>query len=425
MPSSESAQHRELKEIISKKLKEWTGATLQEYPSSGHRLDVFGVTSTGISIYVEIIWSSSRINFFRDMNMIQTSDANVKLVVVSPKVRNKAEFQREFEKVAISQRRLNFAMHGNLIDGEKILNEPDYLETELKRIVLVLINRVKIRGKAVGTQVEFEPLEPRIASEIEEELLSNLFPVKKHPVTIFVSPTNIGSAKEVYEQLGRKINGLPFLPKNKKLYTFDDLKDSSSPFLPIVSQNQVTEENVTDWIQDSTKRNDLMYLFNLGLRKYCESRGMFYDKKHHRLVCLLKDGRTNSFRWRPGTRYVTREIATCVKGEEGNILYCKHYAADLRFIFLDYDIYLKISPTMTFTYDGYEPIRSRKLASLMSRYLSKQYNSQYLSSVRFWGKFLSRLDVTISIPVGKESIEIESEPVGTPISVGIKNGREA
>lgn len=141
MTSSESAQHKQIKEMIGKKLKEWTGATLQEYPSSGHKLDVFAVTPTGISIYVEIIWSSSRVNFFRDMNMIQTSDANVKLVVVSPKVKSKAEFQREFEKVAISQRRLNFAMHGNLIDGEKVLNEPEYLETELKRIVLVLVNQ--------------------------------------------------------------------------------------------------------------------------------------------------------------------------------------------------------------------------------------------------------------------------------------------
>lgn len=420
MSSSESAQHRELKEIISKKLKEWTGATLQEYPSSGHELDVFGVTSTGISIYVEIIWSGSRTNFFRDMNMIQTSDANVKLVVVSPKVLNKAEFQREFEKVAISQRRLNFAMHGNLIDGEKILNEPDYLETELRRIVLVLINQVKIRGKAVGAKIEFRPPEPRTASVIKEELISNLFPVRKCPATIFVSPTNIRSAKEVYEKLGPRIRGLSFIPKNKKLYTFDDLKDSSSPFLPIVSQSQVTEENVTDWIQDGTKRNDLMRLFNFGLRKYCESRGMFYDKKHRRFVCLLEDGRTNYFRWRPGTRYVTREIATCVKGERGDILYCKHYAANLKFMFLDDDIYLKISPTMTFTYDGYKPIRSRKLASLMSRYLSKQYNIQYLYLVRFWGKFLSRLDVTISIPVGKESILIESEPVWTPTHIGIK-----
>ena len=94
-------------------------------------------------------------------------------------------------------------------------------------------------------------------------------------------------------------------------------------------------------------------------------------------------------------------------------------------MFIDDDIYLKISPTITFTYDGNKPIRSRKLASLMSRYLSKQFNSQYFDLVRFWGKFLSRLDKTISIPMGRESLEIEAEPIGTLIDVGIKNDRGA
>jgi len=423
MPSSESIQHRKIKERICEKLKKWTGATLQEYPSSGHKLDVFAVTPTGISIYVEIIWSSSRTNFFRDMTMIQASDANVKLVVVSPKILTNEEFQRQFEKIAISQRRLNFAMHGSFIDGERILNEPDYLEIELKRIVLGLLSQVKIRGKAVGAPVEFEPPEPTTASEVEEQLLSNLFPVKKYPTTIFVSPTNIGSAKEAYKELGLKIKELPFLPKNKKLYTFDDLKQPSSPFLPIIATKQITEEKVSDWIQDSTKRNDLIYLLNLALKKYCESRGLHYNKKHRRFVCPLEDGRTRFFAWKAGTKHVTRKIATCIKGEEGNILYCKHYAANLRFMFLDYDLFLKISPTMTFTYDGSRSIRSPKLASLMSRYLSKQYNIQYLNLVRFWGKFLSKLDVAISIPVGKESIEIMSEPVATPISVGIEKER--
>ena len=425
MTNSESKQHRKIKDIIYAKLKEWTGATLQEYPSSGHELDVYAVTPTSISIYVEIIWSSSRTNFFRDMTMIQASDANVKLVVVSPKILTNEEFQRQFEKVAISQRRLNFAMHGSFIDGERILNEPDYLETELKRIVLVLLGQVKIRGKAVGAHVEFEPPEPPTASEVEEELLSNLFPVKKYPTTIFVSPTNIRSTREAYKELGLKIKELPFLPKNKKLYTFDDLKQPSSPFLPIISRKQITEEKVSDWIQDSTKRNDLIYLFNLALKKYCESRGLHYDKKHRRFVCPLEDGRTKFFTWRPGTKYVPRKIATCIKGKEGNILYCKHYAANLRFMFLDDDIFLEISPTITFTYDGYRSIRSPKLASLMSRYLSKQYNIQYLYLVRFWGKFLSKLDVAISIPVGKESIEIESEPAATPVSVGIEKERSS
>lgn len=94
-------------------------------------------------------------------------------------------------------------------------------------------------------------------------------------------------------------------------------------------------------------------------------------------------------------------------------------------MFLDDDIFLKVSPTMTFTYDGYRSIRSAKLASLMSRYLSKQYNSQYLNLVRFWSKFLSKLDVLISIPAGKESIVVESEPMAAPVDVGIKRGRES
>lgn len=423
MTPSESAQHREIKEIISEKLKEWTGATLTEYSSSGHELDVFAVTPTGISIYIEIIWSSSRTNFFRDMNMIQTSDANVKLVVGSPKVLERDEFQRVFEKVAISQRRLNIAMHGNLIDGEKILTESDFINTEFKPIVLSLINKVKVRGKLIGAQTELEPPKPTSVDEIEESLLSNLFPVKNYPETIFVSPTAVKTDGEVFKKLGDKIQEIPFMIKNKTLYTFDNLKVSSSPFFPIILENDVNEEKVHDWIQDDIKRNDLIRLFNLSLKKYCESRELWYDKKHYRFVCLLKEGRTRTFKWRPETKYAIREIATCIKEQEGKILYCKHYAANLRFMFLDDNIYLKISPTMTFTYDGFRPIRSRKLASLMSRYLSKQYNSQYLDLVRFWSKFLSKLDVTISIPLGKEHIKVESEPIGSQILVGIKEER--
>ena len=425
MTSSESLQHRKIKEIICEKLKEWTGATLQEYQSSGHELDVFAVTPTGISIYVEIIWSSSRSNFFRDMTMIQSSDADVKLVVVSPRVLSNEKYQREFEKVAISQRRLNFAMYGDFIDGERMLNEPDYLETEIKGVVLGLLKHVQTRGKVMRSRVQFEPPKPSSADEIGEHLLSNLFPVKKYPSTIFVSPTSVRYVREVYEKLGREIEKHPFLLKSKKLYTFDDLRKSSSPFLPIISKDEIARENFSDWVYDGNRRNDLLYLFNTALRKYCQNRGLHYYKKRDRFVCLLRNGRTNFFRWRPETKFVTRRIAELVKGKEGDVLYCRHYAASLRFMLLDNDLFLKIEPTMTFTYNGYRSIRSTKLASLMSRYLSKQYNSEYLSIVRFWGKFLSKLDVTISIPAGEEAIEIDSRPIATPVSVGIAKEKGA
>jgi hypothetical protein len=43
----ETDQHRKLKELLAEKLRGWFGTSIQEYPSAGHELDVFGVTSEG------------------------------------------------------------------------------------------------------------------------------------------------------------------------------------------------------------------------------------------------------------------------------------------------------------------------------------------------------------------------------------------
>jgi hypothetical protein len=88
---SESEEHKKIKHLISTGLHKWTGASLKEYPSSGHELDVFAVTPDGISIYVEIIWSATSRNFYRDISMIQQSDAVVKLVVVGPGILSKED----------------------------------------------------------------------------------------------------------------------------------------------------------------------------------------------------------------------------------------------------------------------------------------------------------------------------------------------
>ncbi len=162
-------------------------------------------------------------------------------------------------------------------------------------------------------------------------------------------------------------------------------------------------------------------LFNQTLRKYCRTRGLRYVKRYRRFVCSLKDNDTRLFTWRPerSGRSITRAMAKLMKGSDGNVLFGKHYAARLRFMIFDNRMFLRIAPTMTFTSDGYAPIRSKKLASLMSRYLSKQYNDTYLDTVQFWGKFLSKLDLKISMPTGGRPIEVDSTPISIGINVGI------
>jgi hypothetical protein len=407
-----------IKDLMGYYLKEWVGATLQEYQSSGHELDVLAMTPDGISIYVEVIWSASLQNFYRDMFMIQNSDANIKVVIANPKLLADEKCQRIFEKAAIAQRKLGVAMHGELIDGERVLSDKTFVESELKAIILKLIEHVQKYGKTIGRNPEITLPEPQIVDRIEEDLLSNLFPIVSFPATIYSSPTRARRVGEVFRTLGPIVDDHPFLPKNMRLYTFDNLSDPSSVFAPLINKDEVLEESSSVWLNDEVRRNDLVYLFNLALEKYCRKRNMRYDRNHDRYVCLLKDGKDYSFGWRAKTKYIERKVARRVC-KDGQLVFCIHYAAKINFMYINESLFLKMEPTKVFTSDGFKPIRKEKLASLMSRYLSKEYNSLYLSSVRFWTKFLSKLDAKLSIPIGNQLIEIDTNPADTHMQVGI------
>jgi len=415
---SESVEHRKIKDVISVKLKEWLGASIKEYPSSGHLLDIYAVTPGGISIYIEIIWSSSPQNFFRDLNLIQQSDANIKLVIASPQVLKNTHFCREFSKVVVAQRRFGVMMYGELLDGQKILENPEYLEKTVKKIVLDFIHNIR-SGSLVIPKAGFKPPEIPKADKVQEKLVSNLFPVKEYPSIIYSGSTNLRKESEVFDILGRRVVNYLFILKRKRLYTFENLKNCENPFLSII-KGEVQEEPFSEWMQSKEKRYDVVRLLNLALRIYCLNKlNLNYDKKHRRFICPLKDGKDNVFRWRAGEKFVDRTIAKVFYSKKGKPLFCRHYSAELRFMFINGRLFLKIEPTIVFTRDGYRPFHSEKMAYLMSRWLSKQYNDQYLKLVRFWAKYLSKLDIVITIPVGEQKIIIDTIPVVTRINVGI------
>lgn len=213
MSSSESEQHKIIKDIIGHHLKQWVGATLQEYQSSGHELDVFAMTPDGISIYVEVIWSASLQNFYRDMFMIQNSDANIKIVIANPKLLADEKCQRLFEKAAIAQRKFGVAMHGELIDGARVLTDKTYVESVVKAIILNLIDHVQKYGKTIGRPSEIALPEPQSADKVGEDLLSNLFPIVSFPTTIYSSPTRARRVRDVFRTLGPIVENYPFFAK--------------------------------------------------------------------------------------------------------------------------------------------------------------------------------------------------------------------
>jgi len=400
--------------LITERLNLWLEASIDEYPSSGHEHDIFAVASDGTSIYVEIIWTPTPTNFYRDINMIQQSDADVKIIVANPKILLNQSLSREFAKVAISQRRLGFAFYGKMIDGSKILENQDYLDVDFKTLVYDQIKYWNSQGKPIREEREFVPPPILPLSEIREDLISNLFYVRSYPKTIFYAPTFVRNNEELLKELGKEVEEIPYLLRHKMIYTFDNLNDSDL-FTPVLTDDIIFQINTEDWLKKDVYKNDLIYLMNLSLEKYCIKRGMNYNYKRKRYICQLRDGEDNVFEWRSGSRYSKRAVAKLVYSKSGELLYCRHYAAALRFMFLGDSLLLRIEPTITFTKDGYAPVGPRRLHSLMRRWIPKQYNSAYLLLVRFWAKYLSRLSVVISIPSGNQTIEVSAIPMITKL----------
>lgn len=158
MKKNETSQHKQLKELVSKALQKWFGVTINEYQSAGHELDVFSINVKGLTLMVEIIWTPSRTNFYRDLTLLQSSDAKVKILIVNPEIFKNKDLAREYTKVRIGETKNNKIV-SPMIDGEKILSNRDYLNNEFKSIVYGLIN-----DSQISTEMEIDAIRDSILS---------------------------------------------------------------------------------------------------------------------------------------------------------------------------------------------------------------------------------------------------------------------
>lgn len=171
MLKNETDEHKRLKEIVHQKLEEWFGVSITEYPATGHELDVFSISiSNKLELMVEIIWTPTATNFYRDISIIYTSDATIKVVIVNPLILNKEEFVRYFNKLVISEAKRGLQLL-KMIDGKNLFND-DYLNNKFKDTILGATKTAKenttkeildLRQKILSD----EPIAPLISRCIE------------------------------------------------------------------------------------------------------------------------------------------------------------------------------------------------------------------------------------------------------------------
>jgi hypothetical protein len=140
--SPQTEEHKRIKNIVLQQLRRTYGSGLVEYADSGNIDDVFAETSSGVSIFVEIIWSPSRSNFHRDLNTLHNSDADVKIVIANQEILRNKELIREYEKAMISERKRGIAI-SSLVDGSQILENGELIGECFNETVKKLVSETQ------------------------------------------------------------------------------------------------------------------------------------------------------------------------------------------------------------------------------------------------------------------------------------------
>ena len=139
---NETVEHDKLKNLVNRKFNEWFGISLTEFASSGNELDVYTVMADGSTIMVEVIWTASKANFFRDLNLLSRSDARLKILIVNPKIASSVEYQREMIKTRVAELK-NGRLISEMFDGKKILEDSTFVNGEFKEKITSLLDQCK------------------------------------------------------------------------------------------------------------------------------------------------------------------------------------------------------------------------------------------------------------------------------------------
>ncbi|MEQ8524835.1 SEFIR domain-containing protein [Gracilimonas sp.] len=190
----------------------------------------------------------------------------------------------------------------------------------------------------------------------KETVISNLLQIKNFPQTFYLADTNIRSLNHLWKEL-EKINSKSsqvFLLKDKKIYSFNDLRDT--PWDKLCDPGTCDRIYTNNWLfgENSDNRNKLFELFYLALKeqlytnyriKYDAYLDLYYfnsiPNKDERII------KYNSLKGKDTPVTVVNKL----KEKDGQ-KYLRHHAFETKFIKYIDKFFLEINPTYYFSIDG-------------------------------------------------------------------------
>jgi hypothetical protein len=235
------------------------------------------------------------------------------------------------------------------------------------------------------------------ATPKQETIFTDLLPVAQFPERFYYAHTTFSNRKQALDSLFAAAKPLKkdvwrgFTINNKTIYSFYDL--SSSEWREVVEAGTVESDHTFEWsmTSDADRKRLFVELLNVTLQDQLREDDIHFsnmDKFYfHRASDDLSD---RSRRYRSRRKNASREVFKryLSKLDPERTTYFRHAAFFGRFLEMDGNWFLQITPTYRFTKDGYRD--SRFSGDALSGIKRLENNQAVHGQVVMWAEFLQR-----------------------------------
>jgi hypothetical protein len=289
-----------------------------------------------------------------------------------------------------------------------------------------VLQRIKAEHEARIAAVVSPAVALDVAEMKQERILSSLLPVTHLPMAVFAAPCGYGDRQDAVVKQHLKYPKdqeqiIRFLVREKKLFSFHDLREPDGPFSPVIDVNKVEKYRSEKFWATGEGHRRFLTLLNRAMYRYTAKLGINYDPTHQRFYFpVLKPGEERRVSYRPLNRKTeSRQVAWEEKRKktgEGKGFWW-HLAAGLRFHRLADDQWcLSIRPERHLTTNGVIPLPPEKIGRKVTRLKAGMFNDKYLSEVNFWRDFLSRGSPRFALDFASQSLVISTEFLSFDVS---------
>lgn len=236
---------------------------------------------------------------------------------------------------------------------------------------------------------------PTVAVDRTDHVYSTLLPVERMAKYVYSAESELRRPADVPDvQHGQYPLMVPWALRDRRLWAFQDLRESAGPFANCVDRGSTERHDVAELAGDPDNHRLVQQLLNRSLNKLTGRRGLRLDKTKHRYYFpperagkersesyLSITGRTStlSVAWQPTIK---------ATGEKRD--FWLHRAVSLGFVQIDGDRWcLALRPEFHVTADGENPPESSKTGARITRKKSRMFNADLLTELQFWRHFLS------------------------------------